>query len=93
MRALSPLAAHLLPSCSSPSHLQVLGTTDSWTGAGTPRAAAFRKKSHSCQLPALGRHTIQSNLQSRSFPQTPKTTELSTAPHFSDPILNALKTA
>ena len=26
MRALSPLAAHLLLSCSSPSHLQVLGT-------------------------------------------------------------------
>lgn len=30
MRALSPLAVHLLLSCSSPSHLQVLGTTDSW---------------------------------------------------------------
>ena len=44
MRALSPLAAHLLLSCSSPSHLQVLGTTDSWPGAGTPQAAAFRKK-------------------------------------------------
>ena len=60
---------------------------------GPLRQLPSEKKSHSCQLPALGRHTIQSNLQTRSFPQTPKTTELSTARHFSDPMLNAFKTA